>query len=562
MKNIDVIVPVKVPRDIEVISRKLSCRMFYVYHTKFIDNFEYVKEFIKTAKAENSKIFVSFKHNIPENEVQIVCDFALYLTKTDIDGIFVNNPAISETLKDKNVPFKIIADSYFDPHNTESINFLRSLCKIDAITVTEELYPKNLEILKRESNTVLGIDSDNLPWCANDLLNSEYIDYVIVKGNFGGSRDIFNGTEKVLEILKNPNKTKSENLPFKHTRNCYYETNHFSGEIVNSGGENFEFSKYIRRFSRTIKRTKFKSKEEYVNAGIPKITLKLSALSQIEELKKYIKKHGFNPVYAIEYGEIINTADLAVNSFALAVVKVKAFCKEYGIKFLYGTPTILIERDFMRVYNDAKSFCGKNPPDAVVINNIGYFNKFAHDPDLKDIPVETGYGINLMNSTAIRCINEVFPLKAVDFTTFRNLSNIASCIKMCKDIIPERKITVSGNIRVPAAGLCPLNDDPAIRSRLSCKAPCQNGTFAIENPYSHEIYPFVTDGFCRMHMYKEELLDLTPYLKYLQHAGLNNFIIDMNSLNEKYTGILLTNFLNSLCKKTPAQLPILTEHIM
>ena len=77
-----------------------------------------------------------------------------------------------------------------------------------------------------------------------------------------------------------------------------------------------------------------------------------------------------------------------------------------------------------------------------------------------------------------------------------------------------------------------------------------------------KIYPFIPDGFCRMHMFKSELLDFCKFTKIFEEIGINEFVIDMSCLTEEYLPILLTEFINSLSDKTPAQLPILTEHLM
>ena len=136
------------------------------------------------------------------------------------------------------------------------------------------------------------------------------------------------------------------------------------------------------------------------------------------------------------------------------------------------------------------------------------------------------------------------------------------CIKRLGGLIENRKLTIAGNIRVPSMGLCPLNANLASFSRLSCKAKCHEGTFAIEDPNLQKIYPFIPDGFCRMHMFKSELLDFSKYTKIFEEIGINEFVIDMSCLTEEYLPILLTEFINSLSDKTPAQLPILTEHLM
>ncbi len=557
------IAPIATPKDVFEIVKNCNCRHFYVYYDKFIyGNFSEIEEFILAAHSQNCKIFVNFKHDITEEDIDKIRKFMLFLTYTKIDGIFINGFTVLEAVKNLDLTFEIIADSYFDIHNIEGIKFVNGFGKINKFVVTEEVYTENLKVLKSATKMSLATDSDNLPWCSKDLKESKAVDAIVIKGKFAGTKELINGIKMVEGILSDPKSYSQKRLPFKHLRNCYYQTNHFSGEIINLQGEDFKFSKYIKKYHW---KTKLPQKAEIAfpkDEKLPRINLRLSSLSQINELEKFIRKTKVNPVFSIEYGEIINTSDLAKNSMPVVMLKVSDFCKKYGIKLEYGTPRILIERDFDRVFEDAKNFCKTAKPDSVIINNIGFFNRFVKDEELKDFPVEIGTGINLLNSMSIMCLNDIKHINSVDFTSFRDISNIKKCIKRLGGLIENRKLTIAGNIRVPSLGLCPLNANLASFSRLSCKAKCHEGTFAIEDPNLQKIYPFIPDGFCRMHMFKSELLDFCKFTKIFEEIGINEFVIDMSCLTEEYLPILLTEFINSLSDKTPAQLPILTEHLM
>ena len=111
---------------------------------------------------------------------------------------------------------------------------------------------------------------------------------------------------------------------------------------------------------------------------------------------------------------------------------------------------------------------------------------------------------------------------------------------------PNKKLTIAGNVRVPSLGLCPLNNDSAIVSRLSCKAPCHNGNYALKDPSLKKVLPFVVDGFCRMHMFQDYILHLYEYIPRLEKIGINEFVIDLSDLPAKYVSILLTHLFNSL----------------
>ncbi len=553
MSDIIVTAPVKKPDDIKNFIEHVKCRSFYVYHHKFLNNnFEYINEFIQQAHLNNCKIYVNFKHNITEEDLIEIKKFITFLKHTKIDGIFINSYAILEAIKTQNLPYKVIADSYFDIHNLAGIDFINMFHKADQVIITEEIYMKNIAKIKQYKNISLAIDSDNLPWCAEDIKKLKAIDSVVIKGKFATSEDILDGIELVEKILAKPKMFKNQNLPFKHVRKSIYQTNHFSGEMICAEGSNFKFSRNIQRFEWENKRPRLKKDYDYSKLELPRINLRLSSVAQLEDLKKFIAKTGFNPVYAIEYGEILSTSDLAKSSFHQIITKVKKFCFNYNIKLQLSTPRILIERDFDRVYEYVKNLCLTEPiPSSIIINNIGYLWTFINDDELHRIPVEIGQGINLLNSMSIKCLNNLHPIDTIDFSSFEQITNIKNCIKKIKNIIPNKKLTIAGNVRVPSLGLCPLNNDTAIVSRLSCKAPCHNGNYALKDPSLKKVLPFVVDGFCRMHMFKDYILHLYEYVPKLEKIGINEFVIDLSDLPPKYVSILLTHFLNSIAGFEP-----------
>ncbi|HNW25819.1 MAG TPA: U32 family peptidase [Candidatus Gastranaerophilaceae bacterium] len=547
MKDISVIAPVKEPKDIEEFIPHTKCRDFYVYYDRFLNNnFEYINEFIEAAHKNSCKIYINFKHDISEEDLVEIKKMIRFLKTTKIDGIFINSFAVLEAIKVFSLPFKIIIDSYFDIHNLSGIDFVNTFHKVDQIIITEEIYMKNIAKIKKYTNLPLAIDSDNLPWCAEDIKKLKAIDSVVIKGKFGSPEEILEGIELVEKILDKPKMFKNQKLPFKHVRNSFYRTDHFSGEMVSAEGRDFKFSRNIQKFDWEIKRTKLKKEAPYKKDPDFKINLRLSGLEQLNQTKKFIQKLGYNPVDSIEYGEILSTSDLSKSSFNEIIVKVKKFCEAQGIKLQLSTPRILIERDFDRVFEYVKNLCLTPPiPSSLIINNIGYFWAVINDNDLNRIPIEIGQGINLLNSMSITCLNNLHPIDTVDFTGFSEGESTIHTIKKIKNLINNRKYTVAGNIRVPSLGLCPLNNDSAIISRLSCKAPCHKGEYALKDPSLKKIYPFTVDGFCRMHMFEDKIMQRFDQIEELKDAGINEFVFDFSALNAKFVPILLTNFLNS-----------------
>lgn len=546
MKEIVITAPVKKPEDIELFSSQTNCRDYYVYYKKFLDNnFDYVKEFVEAAKKCRCHIFINFKHDITEENLPEIKKMLKFLKTAGIDGIFINSFAILEAIKVFKLPFKVIVDSYFDIHNLAGIDFINSFHKVDGIIITEEIYMKNIAKIKKYTKLPLAIDSDNLPWCAEDIKKIKAIDNVVIKGKFANSEEILEGIQLVEKILEKPKLFKNQKLPFKHVRKSIYQTNHFSGEMICAEGKDFKFRRNIQNFEWDVKRTKTPKDLTYDN--VYRLNLRLSALSQVKELEKYIKKIGTNPIYSIEYGEILSTCDLVNSSFSQLITKVRKFCYKNDIKFQLSTPKILIERDFDRVYEYVKQLLLEEPaPDSLIINNIGYFWAFINDSDINHIPLEIGQGINLLNSLSIKCLNNLAPIDTVDFTSFKDMESAIKTIKKIRNDIPNRKYTIAGNKKVPSMGLCPLNNDSAIISRLSCKAPCHKGGFALKDPSLKKIFPFTCDGFCRMHMFEDTVMQDFSCIKELSDAGVNEFVFDFSALDAKYIPVLLNEYFQSL----------------
>lgn len=549
MNEISITAPVKKPEDIETFAKQTNCRAYYVYYKKFLDNnFEYVNEFVEVAKRCKCSIYINFKHDITEENLPEIKRMLKFLKTVGIDGIFINSFAILEAIKVFKLPFKIIVDSYFDIHNLNGIDFINSFHKVDGIIITEEIYMKNIAKIKKYTKLPLAIDSDNLPWCAEDIKKLKAIDTVVIKGKFATSEEILEGIELVEKILEKPKLFKNQKLPFKHVRKSIYQTNHFSGEMVSAEGKDFKFSRNIHKFEWEVNSSKINAEINYKSDY--QINLRLSELAQVKELEKFIKKTGYNPIYSIEYGEILSTCDLANSSFSELIKKVRKFCFKYGIKFQLSTPKILIERDFDRVYEYVKQLLLSEPvPDSLIINNIGYFWAFINDNEINHIPIEIGQGINLLNSLSIKCLNNLAQVETIDFTSFTDIESAIKTIKKVKNDIPIKKYTIAGNKKVPSMGLCPLNNDSAVTSRLSCKAPCHTGGFALKDPSLKKFFPFICDGFCRMHMFEDTVLQDFSIVNELKDAGVNEFTFDFSALNAKYVPILLNKFFAEIDEK-------------
>jgi len=549
MKGIKVLFPINNPEDIRI-CEKVNAKKVYVSHKYFIANgFETLFEFQEMAKKYKADLYVNLASDILDKDNVYIKDILNFLENQNIKGIMVNSLAVLEYLKLRELPFEIIIDSDMNIHNVSSIEFIKLFNRVDYINLSEEIYLKNVAKIKKMVKTKLCINTNNLPWIAEDVIKSKHIDMVILKADLQNWKEIFRAVILIEKILENPKIYKNKKLPFKIFSDGTYETNHFTGEFLSNKGKDFKFSGNIKPFDWTFKSTRL-SKNFSQKIKRPKLCLRMNSLLQLRALKRYIQKMGFNPVDSIEYGEILNTVDLSKKSFNMILDIVKDFCEEYNIKLKLGTPKTLIERDFDRTYEYEKQLFDHKPPHSMVINNLGFWWTVINDPDYDKLPIELGPNLNLINGESILSLANQRYIESVELSNFIDIRDIENCIETIKDEVPVRKLAIAGSIRIPCSGLCPLNMDSAVLSRLSCPAPCQKRRFAITDKDRNKNYTILVDGFCRMHLYRDKVLDLFKYIRFLEKIGINEFIIDFNALTSKLVPVLLTRYLNALCAET------------
>ncbi len=543
----EIIAPVNTIEDIHSL-KDTKCRNVYAYHSIFQKKADQEKllEFIRAAKENNINFYINFKNDIKEPDIKKITELFELINTLDFEGIFVNNPGILEIIKNTGFSHQIVIDSGLNVHNLTSVEFVSSICKLSMINITEEIYLKNLVKIRKYNDFKLAVDSNNLPWIAKDILENKIIDAVIIKAKFSTPAELVEGVNSVLKMLETPETSKNQKLPFKNIENSLYKSNHFSREFQNSQGRRFKFSGNVHKFEWDYKKNSVSTNEKYnFDRTYPILNLRLTSIEQMKELKKYLKKLNMNPINAIEYGEILNTADLAKYNFNKIIDKIKKDCYAYGMKFRLGTPKILIERDFDRVYEYTKSALAEfTRTDSIVINNYGFWWNVINDKSI-NVPIEIGHGFDIQNSSSIVLLENYYHIRTIDFSSFHEIENIKNCIEKIKNSIPVRQITIAGSSRVPSSGLCPLNKDSGVLSRLSCTAPCHNGSFAIMDKVVKKSFPIAVDGFCRMHMFKDKILDLFRYINIFQKIGINEFMIDFSGLPPKFVPILLNRYFES-----------------
>jgi len=134
----------------------------------------------------------------------------------------------------------------------------------------------------------------------------------------------------------------------------------------------------------------------------------------------------------------------------------------------------------------------------------------------------------------------------LDKIVWEKEENIAKCLKKTKRIVTDKKMFIGGWLRVESLGLCPLNCDSAVVSRLSCSAPCHKGHFCLKDPSLDKILPFLVDGFCKMHMFEDMVVQDFEQIPKYQEMGVNEFVIDFSAIHSPLIPKVLKNYLTIL----------------
>jgi collagenase-like PrtC family protease len=539
-------------------AKRAGADIVYVDYTNFIKNGHFKKtllfNFIKIAHSIDLPVYLYFGQNILESHLKLIENLIDDLSVINIDGIMVNDFSVTEIIKNKKIKklkYNIHLDSGLNIHNTAGCKLFESW-KAKSISVTEELYLKNVTRIKKYAGRNISISINEAIWLLGQTINLG-IELFKIEGNYDNAQELYTLIYNINEIIKDiQTDRRIDNIKIEaildlldHSRpQKLYRTDHFTRKFKDLSGNNFEFKGNIKFFNwntRKVSHPLVKFNPQKLNKQNTQLRLRLTKLEHITALKEYVNQTGINPVDIIEYGEIINTTNLSNKSYKDIINEVKQICIDLGLQLYLTTPKILIERDFDRVVETMKTLVSADSSlDAIVVNNLGLWQVIKNIPELKKLKLEIGYGLEIYNSTSVRFFENIAD---VDGINIKNIFEPDYISKMNKNLTEKRKnMVIMGPVRLETSGLCPLNNDLAVVSRLECKAPCQKHSYAVVDPATGEMYPVILDGFCRFHLVYSYLEDLLAEKNKYIEAGITDFTIDFTALPEDMIRPLLDRY--------------------
>lgn len=536
--------------------------ILYVDYKNFIKNNKFSKpklvKYIKIAHSIEVPIYLYFGVNISDEELNPIRTMVDELSTINVDGIMVNDFSVLEIIKHKKLKqlkFNIHLDSGLNLHNIASCELFKTW-KPKSINITEEIYLKNVSRIKKYTGKTICININEVVWLLNYAVQWG-IDLFKVAGNYENTSQICLLISLLKELIMDVKSDKGiDNIKVEQLASLldytkpqkHYQTDHFTRKFKDYTGNDFEFTGNIKIFNWNTDEAKPASSENLsynINKKSTSLRLRLSKLNHLSALEDYITNTGTNLVDIIEYGDIINPLDLSQHNYTSIINKVKQFCAKYNMKFYLTTPKTLIERDFERVVDTIKYLCFKDPqPEGIVVNNLGLWRVINNSRKLKEIKLELGYGLEIINADSVKLFDDMSYVSGINIPNYLSLDQIRSMLKNLR--IKDKSVVILGPSKLDTSGLCPLNSDIAVISRLQCKAPCQKANYAVVDPYTNEMLPMVLDGFCRLHLFHSYIEDhLQSYDKFIE-AGITDFIVDFTALPPEMINPLLDRYVLAL----------------
>lgn len=184
---------------------------------------------------------------------------------------------------------------------------------------------------------------------------------------------------------------------------------------------------------------------------------------------------------------------------------------------ILSTPRITKEWQMSGLTADLELF-RELAPDAVSVGNLG---SFVVARRIGGVPLYGDLSFNVFNGAAIRFLaNEGFDgLTLSPELNFGQVENLAAGSPVTLECV------VHGYLTLMVSEYCALGSFLGDLHTGRCKEPCRKGEYWLKDRMN-EIFPVVTDQFCRMHVLNAKELSLLPHVPRFESMGINRIRIE------------------------------------
>ncbi|HEY3423514.1 MAG TPA: DUF3656 domain-containing protein, partial [Negativicutes bacterium] len=197
--------------------------------------------------------------------------------------------------------------------------------------------------------------------------------------------------------------------------------------------------------------------------------------------------------------------------------QVVTMAHENGKKIILATPRLVKEWQVSQVKDELALF-QELQPDAVSVSNLGTLHMAQQ---LIDIPIHGDYPLNIYNNIALQFFAEQ-ELTSLTLSPELNFSQIEELTTRYK---LDLECLVHGAVTLMVTEYCAMGSYLGELHAGSCKQACQQGEYWLKDR-KNEIFPVVTDQFCRMHVLNAKILSMLPHVTKFGRIGVDRLRIE------------------------------------
>lgn len=191
-----------------------------------------------------------------------------------------------------------------------------------------------------------------------------------------------------------------------------------------------------------------------------------------------------------------------------------------------ASPRILRQRNLAAVKKEL-SVAAKAGVDGIYAGALGIFPLLGQENI--NIPVNTDWSLNIFNSEAAQLFSG-FGCTGLTLSTELTLRQIRFVAQHCETPL---EVLVQGRHEMMVMENCPISSFAGSGSKSGCKSICREGKFSLKDR-REELFPLVTDQYCRNHILNSRDLDMVPYYSELAESGLARLRIEARGRNPQW----------------------------
>lgn len=220
-------------------------------------------------------------------------------------------------------------------------------------------------------------------------------------------------------------------------------------------------------------------------------------------------------------GESFSHRQITAEDYKQAVTE----AHQCGKKVIFNTPRIVKEWQIPELKEQIKLF-NRLQPDGISVANLGTLLLAQREAE---IPVHGDYPLNIYNSLSVDFFakQNLFSMTLSPELTFDQIEEIAGRTNIILECL------VHGYITMMVSEYCVLGSYLGQLDTGSCSHPCSKGEFWLKDR-KDELFPVVTDQYCRMHILNAKELSMLPYVMRFRQIGVQRIRIEGRKSSTSY----------------------------